>query len=217
MVEPDGEGPLPEFATVYSNKRKLYSIGRYLLKDESKYDKYREKYIGQVPKGQRKNTKFFDFMQDSEVRYGAQHKNSTYNNQYYQQLVPRNHFLVTYVPIIADEYLDTNQIEKWGKGEYMAAVSAAQKEIQRRLMEEINPAYDWAGANDAILKQAANHFNKQIRDLYFVNIVENEEGFETLMDQVYKQQVIQLHRLEENKREEWKLTDNEQVYVIMLA
>jgi hypothetical protein len=42
MVDPDGQGPLPEFATVYTNKGKLYSMGGYIPKDESKYDKYRE-------------------------------------------------------------------------------------------------------------------------------------------------------------------------------
>ncbi|KAA6359968.1 MAG: hypothetical protein EZS28_044505, partial [Streblomastix strix] len=55
MVDPDGQGPLPEFATVYTNKGKLYSMGGYIPKDESKYDKYREQYIAAVPKGQRKN------------------------------------------------------------------------------------------------------------------------------------------------------------------
>ncbi|KAA6365241.1 MAG: hypothetical protein EZS28_039232, partial [Streblomastix strix] len=34
MVDPDGEGPLPEFATVYTNKGKLYSIDGYIPKDE---------------------------------------------------------------------------------------------------------------------------------------------------------------------------------------
>jgi hypothetical protein len=42
MVDPDGDGPLPEFATVYTKKGKLYSMGGYIPKDESKYDKYRE-------------------------------------------------------------------------------------------------------------------------------------------------------------------------------
>ncbi|KAA6404465.1 MAG: hypothetical protein EZS28_000016 [Streblomastix strix] len=50
MVDPDGQGPLPEFATVHTNKGKLYSIGGYIPKDESKYDKYREQYIAGVPK-----------------------------------------------------------------------------------------------------------------------------------------------------------------------
>ncbi|KAA6311880.1 MAG: hypothetical protein EZS28_056034, partial [Streblomastix strix] len=154
MVDPDGEGPLPEFATVYTNKGKLYSMGGYIQKDESKYDKYREQYIGQVAKDQRKKTKFFDFMQGKEVAYGAQHKDGTYTMKQFQQLVPRNHFLATYVPTIAEEYKGTNQIEKWGKGEYMAAASATWKEIQRGLLEEINPVYNWANASDEVLKQA---------------------------------------------------------------
>ncbi|KAA6376402.1 MAG: hypothetical protein EZS28_028071 [Streblomastix strix] len=36
MANPDGEGSLLEFATVYTNKEKLYSIGGYIPKDESK-------------------------------------------------------------------------------------------------------------------------------------------------------------------------------------
>ncbi|KAA6391090.1 MAG: hypothetical protein EZS28_013386 [Streblomastix strix] len=187
IVDPDGEGPLPEFDTVYTNKGKLYSMGGNIHKDENKYDQYREQYIGQVPKDQRKNTKFFVLMQGKEVRYGAQHKDGTYNMKQFQQLVPRNHFLSTYVPIIADEYKDTNLIEKWGKREYMAAISATWKEIQRELIEGIDPVYDWAGASDAVLKQAVSHFKKQIIDLYFAKNVEDEDGFVRIMDQVYKQ------------------------------
>ncbi|KAA6404425.1 MAG: hypothetical protein EZS28_000046 [Streblomastix strix] len=32
MADPDGEGPLPEFATVYTNKGKLNSMGGYIPK-----------------------------------------------------------------------------------------------------------------------------------------------------------------------------------------
>ncbi|KAA6402101.1 MAG: hypothetical protein EZS28_002372 [Streblomastix strix] len=99
----------------------------------------------------------------------------------------KNHFLDKYVPIIAEEYKTTNQIEKWGKGEYISAASTAWKEVQRGLMEEIDPAYDWTGANDEELKQAASQIKKQIRNFYFANIVEDEDGFVRLMDQVHKQ------------------------------
>ncbi|KAA6394365.1 MAG: hypothetical protein EZS28_010105 [Streblomastix strix] len=160
MVDQDSQCPLPEFATIYTNKGKLYSMGGYIPKDESKYDKYREQYICQVSKDQRKNTQFFDFMQVKEVPYGTQHKNGTYNMKQFKQLVSRNHFLATYVPTIANEYKGTNQIDKWDKGEYMAATSATWKEIQKGLIEEIDPVYDWAGASDAVLKQAASHFKK---------------------------------------------------------
>ncbi|KAA6355789.1 MAG: hypothetical protein EZS28_048684, partial [Streblomastix strix] len=187
MVDPDGQGPLPEFATVYTNKGKLYSMGGYIPKDESKYDKYRQQYIGQVAKDQRKKTKFFDFVQGKEVPYGAQHKDGTYTMKQFQQLVPRNHFLATYVPTIAEEYKNNNQIEKWGKGEYMAAASAVWKEIQRGLLEEIDPVYNWASASDEVLKQAASHFKKQIINLYFAKIAEDEDGFVRIMDQVYQQ------------------------------
>ncbi|KAA6397024.1 MAG: hypothetical protein EZS28_007442 [Streblomastix strix] len=135
MVDPNGEGPLPEFATVYTNKGKLYSMGGYIPKDE----------------------------------------------------IPRNHFLATYVPTIANEFKGTNKIEKWGKREYMAAASATRKEIWRELIEEIDPVHDWAGASDAVLKQAASHFKKQIINLYFAKMVENEDGFVRIMDQVYQQ------------------------------
>ncbi|KAA6404424.1 MAG: hypothetical protein EZS28_000045 [Streblomastix strix] len=126
-------------------------------------------------------------MQGKEVPYGAQHKDGTYNLKQFQQLVPRNHFLATYVPTIANEYKGTNQIEKWGKGEYMTAASATWKETQRGLIEEIDPVYDWAEASDAILKQAANHFKKQIISLYFAKIAEDEDAFVRIMDQVYQQ------------------------------
>ncbi|KAA6353968.1 MAG: hypothetical protein EZS28_050505 [Streblomastix strix] len=126
-------------------------------------------------------------MQGKEVPYGAQHKDGTYNMKQFQQFVPRNYFLATYVPTISDEYKDTNQIEKWGKGEYMAAESAIQKEIQRGFVEETDPVYDWAGASDAVLKQTACHLKQQIIDLYFATIVEDEDGFVKIMDQVYKQ------------------------------
>ncbi|KAA6388751.1 MAG: hypothetical protein EZS28_015719 [Streblomastix strix] len=187
MVDPDGQGPLHEFATVYTNKGKLYSMGGYIPKDESKYDKYREQYIGQVAKDQRINTKFFEFMYGKEVPYGAQYKDGTYNMKQFQQLVPRNHFLAIYVPTIANEFKGINQIEKWGIGEYKAAASATLKEIQRGLIEEIDPAYGWANASDAVLKQAASHFKKQIVDLYFAKIAEDEDEFVRIMDQVYQQ------------------------------
>ncbi|KAA6383851.1 MAG: hypothetical protein EZS28_020621 [Streblomastix strix] len=187
MDDPYGHGPLPEFATVYTNKRKLYSIGGYIPKDESKYDKYRELYIDQVAKDQSQNTKFFDFIQGKGVPYGAQHKDGSYNMKQFQQQIPRNHFLATYVPTIANEFKGTNQIEKWGKGEYMAAASATWKEIQRGLIEEIDPVYDWAGASDAVLKQAASHFKKQIIRLYFAKIAEDEDAFVRIIDQVYQQ------------------------------
>ncbi|KAA6395118.1 MAG: hypothetical protein EZS28_009357 [Streblomastix strix] len=124
MVDPDGQGPLPEFAIAYTNKGKLYSIGGYIPKDESKYDKYRKQYIASIPKGQRKNTKFFNFMHGEEVPVGAKHKDGSYKMKQFQQLVLRNHFLATYIPTIAQEYRDTNQIEKWGRGEYTAAAQA---------------------------------------------------------------------------------------------
>ncbi|KAA6377179.1 MAG: hypothetical protein EZS28_027295 [Streblomastix strix] len=104
MVDLEGQGPLLEFATFYINKEKLYSMGGYIPKDESKHDKYRQKNIAQVPKGQRKNTKFFNFMQGKEVPVGAKHKDGTYKTKQFQQLVPTNHFLATYIPDIAQEF-----------------------------------------------------------------------------------------------------------------
>ncbi|KAA6374990.1 MAG: hypothetical protein EZS28_029484 [Streblomastix strix] len=51
-VDPDGpQGPLPNFATVYTNKGKLYSMGGYIPKHETKYDAYQEEYIANVPEG----------------------------------------------------------------------------------------------------------------------------------------------------------------------
>ncbi|KAA6360441.1 MAG: hypothetical protein EZS28_044032, partial [Streblomastix strix] len=70
MVDSEGESPLPEFATVYTIKGKLHSTGGYVPKDESKYEKYRKQYIASVPKGQRKNNKFFNFMEGKEVPVG---------------------------------------------------------------------------------------------------------------------------------------------------
>jgi hypothetical protein len=50
-VDPDGDGPLPSFATVYTDKGKLYSMGGYIPKVESKYDSFQEDYLRNVPKG----------------------------------------------------------------------------------------------------------------------------------------------------------------------
>ncbi|KAA6352997.1 MAG: hypothetical protein EZS28_051476, partial [Streblomastix strix] len=49
-IDPDGpEGPLPNFATVYTDKGKIYSIGGYIPKVESNYDSLQEDYIAYVP------------------------------------------------------------------------------------------------------------------------------------------------------------------------
>ncbi|KAA6387479.1 MAG: hypothetical protein EZS28_016994, partial [Streblomastix strix] len=51
--DPDGpERPLPNFATVYTDKGKLYSIGGYIPKLESKFDSFQEDYIRNIPKSQ---------------------------------------------------------------------------------------------------------------------------------------------------------------------
>ncbi|KAA6352892.1 MAG: hypothetical protein EZS28_051581, partial [Streblomastix strix] len=44
MVDPDGDCPLLEFSTVYINKGKLYFMGGYIPKDESRYEEYQEQY-----------------------------------------------------------------------------------------------------------------------------------------------------------------------------
>ncbi|KAA6371177.1 MAG: hypothetical protein EZS28_033297 [Streblomastix strix] len=45
MVDPDEEGLLPQFATVYTNKGKLYSMGGFFPKDESKYERQCIKFL----------------------------------------------------------------------------------------------------------------------------------------------------------------------------
>ncbi|KAA6372928.1 MAG: hypothetical protein EZS28_031544 [Streblomastix strix] len=146
MVDPDGQGLLPEFATVYTNKGKLYSMGGYIPKDESKYDKYREQYIATVPKGQRK-------IINSSI---------SCKDKLFQQ---------------------TNQIEKWGRGWYMAAAQATQREVVREIIQIIDPQQNWA--NNDILKQGATVFKKQIAQTYFTQINTDEEGFATEIDRIY--------------------------------
>ncbi|KAA6404137.1 MAG: hypothetical protein EZS28_000340 [Streblomastix strix] len=149
MVDPEGEGPISEFATIYTNKGKLYSIGGYIPKDESKNDKYREQYIASVPKGQRKNNKFFNFMQVLAVPVGAKRK------------------YATYIPDIAQEFRETNQIEKWGRGQYMAAAQVTWREVayytqvntdEEAFATEIDRLYNQvapAAINEATRKQEA--------------------------------------------------------------
>ncbi|KAA6391265.1 MAG: hypothetical protein EZS28_013207 [Streblomastix strix] len=90
--DPDGpEGPLPSFATVYTDKVKLYSMGGYIPKLERKYDSFQEDYIGNVLKGQRKTTKIFDFMKRKKVPYGQ-----TKIQTDYQRLNPHQHYISAY-------------------------------------------------------------------------------------------------------------------------
>ncbi|KAA6399413.1 MAG: hypothetical protein EZS28_005059 [Streblomastix strix] len=52
-VDPDGsKRPLHNFATVYMDYEKLYSIGGFIPKPESKYDRFQDMCTPNVPKGQ---------------------------------------------------------------------------------------------------------------------------------------------------------------------
>ncbi|KAA6365353.1 MAG: hypothetical protein EZS28_039122 [Streblomastix strix] len=185
MVDSEGESPLPEFATVYTIKGKLYSTGGYVPKDEIKYEKYRKQYIVSVSKGQRKNNKFFNFMEGKEVPVGVQHKNGSNKLKFFQQLVPRNHFLATYIPTIAQEFRQTNQIEKWERDSYMAAAQATWREVVKEILQIIDLQQNWE--NNDIFKQGATVFKKQIAQTYFTQINTDELAFATEIDRIYNQ------------------------------
>ncbi|KAA6336769.1 MAG: hypothetical protein EZS28_052846, partial [Streblomastix strix] len=151
-VDPDGpEGPLPNFATVYTDQGKLYSMGGYIPKVESKYDSFQEQYIGNVPKGQRKTTKFFDFMKGKKVPYGKAKIQTDY-----QRLNPHQHFKSAYVPTMAEEFNQANGGELWKlKGAYMYVAAAAWDLIVRHLLKIIDTQVNWDAASKETVKQAA--------------------------------------------------------------
>ncbi|KAA6400469.1 MAG: hypothetical protein EZS28_004008 [Streblomastix strix] len=78
-------------------------MGINIPKLESKYDSFQEDYIRNVPKGQRKTAKFFDFMKEKQVPYG---KGKVPTN--YQRLNPHQHYMSAYVPTMAEEFNQTN-------------------------------------------------------------------------------------------------------------
>ncbi|KAA6378294.1 MAG: hypothetical protein EZS28_026180 [Streblomastix strix] len=151
-VDPDGpQEPLPNFATVHTDKGKLYSMGGYIPKPESKYDAYQEEYIANVPKGQHKETKFFGYMQDKQVTHG---KKKTLTN--YQRQNSHQHFMSAYVPTMADEFNQTNGGDLWKlKGAYMYVATAAWDVVLRGLLGRIDNSQDWNTVTKETIKQAA--------------------------------------------------------------
>ncbi|KAA6394657.1 MAG: hypothetical protein EZS28_009818 [Streblomastix strix] len=183
-VDPDGpQGPLPNFATVYTNKGKLYSMDGYIPKPESKYDAYQEEYIANVPKGQRKETKFFDYMQGKQVAHG---KKKTLVN--YQRQNPHQHFMSAYVPTMADEFNQTNGGDLWKlKGAYMYVAAAAWDVVLRGLLGRIDNSQDWNTVTKETIKQAARIYKKQLSEQYFGMVDEDEVEFARRIGNLYNQ------------------------------
>ncbi|KAA6358360.1 MAG: hypothetical protein EZS28_046113, partial [Streblomastix strix] len=183
-VDPDGpQRPLPNFATVYTDKGKLYYISGYIPKPESKYDAYQEQYIANVPKGQCKETKFFDYMQDKQV---AHEKKKTLVN--YQRQNPHQHFMPAYVPTMADEFNQTNGGDLWKlKGAYMNVAAAAWDVVLRGLLGRIDNSQDWSTVTKETIKQAARIYKRQIAEQYFGIIDEDEVEFARHIGNLYNQ------------------------------
>ncbi|KAA6400046.1 MAG: hypothetical protein EZS28_004434 [Streblomastix strix] len=122
IVDSDGpEGPLPSFSTVNTDNGKLYSMGGYIPKVESKYDAYQENYIGSVLKGQRKTMKFFDFMKGKKVPLGKAKIQTDYQRQN-----PHQHYMSATVPSKAEEFNQAYGGDLWKlKGAYMYVAAAA--------------------------------------------------------------------------------------------
>ncbi|KAA6388641.1 MAG: hypothetical protein EZS28_015830, partial [Streblomastix strix] len=82
---------------------------------------FQEQYIGNVPKGQGKTTKFFDYMKGKQVPYGK-FKVATD----YQRLNPHQLYMSAYVPTMAEEFNQNNGGDLWKlKGAYMYVAAAA--------------------------------------------------------------------------------------------
>ncbi|KAA6390307.1 MAG: hypothetical protein EZS28_014165 [Streblomastix strix] len=183
-VDPDGhDEPLPNFATVYINKGKLYSMDGYFPKSESKYDVYQEEYIANVPKRQRKNRMFFEYMGGKQVSYGR--KKTLVN---YKRQNPHQHFISAYAPTMADEFNQTNGGELWKlKEAYMSVAAAAFDVVLRGLLARIYNTQDWNTVIKDTIKQAARIYNKQIAEQYFGIVDEDEVEFARRIENLYNQ------------------------------
>ncbi|KAA6400525.1 MAG: hypothetical protein EZS28_003947 [Streblomastix strix] len=180
-VDPDGEGSLPSFATVYTDKGKLYSMGGYIPKLESKYDSFQEDYIGSVPKVQRKTTKFFDFMKGKQVPYG---KGKVPTN--YQRLNPHQHYMSAYVLTMAEEFNQANGGDLWKlKGACIYVAAAAWDLIVRHLLKIIDTQINSDAACKETVKQAAKVYKNEIAIKYFQKVDDDEIALATNIENLY--------------------------------
>ncbi|KAA6378707.1 MAG: hypothetical protein EZS28_025765 [Streblomastix strix] len=147
-IDPDGEGPLPSFATVYTDKEKLCSFGGYIPKLESKHDAFQEEYIVNVSKSQRKARRFFDYMKGKQVPYGKG-KVQTDN----QRLNPNQHYMSAYVPTMAETFNQANGGDLWKlKGAYVFVAAAAWDLVLRNLLKNIDAQVNWDTASKETVK-----------------------------------------------------------------
>ncbi|KAA6350472.1 MAG: hypothetical protein EZS28_051893, partial [Streblomastix strix] len=196
-VDPDGpEGPLPNFATVYTDKGKIYSMGGYIPKLESKYDTFQEDYIRNVPKGQRKTTKFFDFMKGKKVPYGKGKVPTDY-----QRMNPHQHYMSAYVPTMAETFNQANGGELWKlKGAYMFVAAAAWDLILRNLLGMVDNQVNWGTASKEMVKQAARVYKNEIAAKYFGMVDEDEERLATIVGTLYDRVAILAYRQKEGRQ-----------------
>ncbi|KAA6348313.1 MAG: hypothetical protein EZS28_051984 [Streblomastix strix] len=195
--DPDGpEGPFPNFATVYTDKGKLYSMGRYIPKLESKYDAYQEDYIRDIPKGQRKTTKFFDYMKGKKVPFGKAKIHTDY-----QRLNPHQHYMSAYVPTMAEEFNQANGGDLWKlKGAYMYVAAAACDLNVRHLLKIIDTQVNWDAASKETVKQAAKVYKNEIATKYFQMVGDDEIAQATNIGNLYNS-ISQLAYMEKQRNQ----------------
>ncbi|KAA6399669.1 MAG: hypothetical protein EZS28_004802 [Streblomastix strix] len=195
-VDPDGAGPLPSFATVYTDKGKLYSMGGNIPKLESKYDAFQENYIHDIPKGQRKFTKFFDYMKGKQVPYG---KDKVATDYY--RLNPHQHYMSAYVPTMAEEFNQNNGGDLWKlKGAYMYVAAAAWDLIIRHLLKIIDTQVNWDAASKETVKQAARIYKNEIATKNFQMVDDDEVALATNIGNLYNS-IAQLAYMEKQRNQ----------------
>ncbi|KAA6373973.1 MAG: hypothetical protein EZS28_030499 [Streblomastix strix] len=197
--------------------RKLYSMGGYIPKLESKYDDFQENYIRDIPKGQRKTTKFFDYMKGKKVPYGKAKIQTDY-----QRLNPHQHYMSAYVPTIAEEFNQVNGGDLWKlKGAYMFVAAAAWDLVLRNLLNMIDKQVNWDAASKETVKQAARVYKNEIATKYFQMVDDDEIALATTIGNLYNN-VAQLAYMEKQgnnysqdiklQHHKWNKIDNEQEY-----
>ncbi|KAA6398614.1 MAG: hypothetical protein EZS28_005859 [Streblomastix strix] len=190
------EGPLPSFATVYTDKGKLYTMGGYIPKVESKYDSFQEQYIGNVPKGQRKTTIFFDFMKGKKDTYGKAKIQIDYQRQN-----PHQHYMSSYVPTMAETFNQANGGDLWKlKRAYMFVAAATWDLVLRNLLGMVDAQVNLDAASKDAVKQAARVYRNEITTKYFQMVDEDEQRLATIVGTLYGRVAILVYRQKEGRQ-----------------
>ncbi|KAA6327088.1 MAG: hypothetical protein EZS28_053860, partial [Streblomastix strix] len=163
---------------------------------ESKYDAFQEQYIGNVPKGQRKTTKFFDYMKGKKVPYGKGKIPTDYQRQN-----PHQHYMSAYVPTMAEEFNQNNGGELWKlKGAYMYVAATAWDLNIRHLLKIIDTQVNWDAASKETVKQAARVYKNEIAAKYFQMVDDDEIALATNIGNLYNS-IAQLVYMEKQRKQ----------------